>query len=339
MWRAFQRVNPALDHPFLSFAFAFAASKVNDLVRIGVLQRDGQAIGFLPFQFASDFDRILGAAEPIALSDHFALVTSPDVFIAPEQLLDSFGLSAMQFRHLGADLERTGLAGNGKEIGLRLPLTGSETCSNQLKVSNREFASQLERKERAAVRKLGELRFSFKSEDTTFELERIIGVKRQQYKRTNVRDSLSEPWRVGFLKSLFDNSDASCTPVLSTLYAGDTWLASHLGLLSERILHQWFPVYSMEHSSYSAGHILTKRMLDHAQAMGVTSFDFGGFGDYKLHFRPERYEMTSGSWTKSNVSSFVSRVKNSVRWRIRSAVGSYGRWASRERNGTNVDAV
>lgn len=306
-------------HPFFAFAFTRAVDRVHPHAFVGIIERDGVSVGFLPFQFAGALRWSLRAAERIGgnLSDHCGIIAGSDLDLTPMALLGLLRLNSFAFDNLSGAQRRHGLSGEKSDYGQCVPLSGEpEAFWANFRQMNREFGSQIDRKERRFARELGTLKITFANPDHERELPRIIAIKREQYRRTGVKDALASPWTTRLFWELLGHPDPRCTAVLSTFYAGDTWLASHLGLMSRDVFHYWFPVYNTEWSQLSPGHILTKHMMLEALSRGIKSFDLGGFGDYKNRFRPEPYELGSGFWQAHNIGGHLSHIVQSISWRI-----------------------
>jgi CelD/BcsL family acetyltransferase involved in cellulose biosynthesis len=201
-------------------------------------------------------------------------------------------------------------------IGQRVHLSGdSASFWTILKDYSRKFTTQLERKERVLERELGPLRMMFEA-DPRAELPRLIEQKRAQYRRTGVDDVLAAPWARELFLDLHRVPDRNCRVALSTLYAGDTWLATHLGIMSGDVFHHWFPVHNPDWHRCSPGHILTKHLMFSAIAAGISWFDFGGYSSYKDFFRPEQYQMYAGFLAGPGIGGRVNQAVQSLGWRI-----------------------
>ena len=93
-------------------------------------------------------------------------------------------------------------------------------------------------------------------------------------------------------------------------------LASHLGIRSKTVLHQWFPVYNVDFARSSPGHILTKYLISSAENEGYSHFDLGGYGEYKRQFRPDSYAMSAGIWISGGLAGLMSHAHQALAWRI-----------------------
>jgi CelD/BcsL family acetyltransferase involved in cellulose biosynthesis len=317
-WTSFCATDPTLAHPFYAFAFARAADRVHPYVFVAVIRRRGEVAGFLPFQFDGPVARILGKAERIGgfLSDRFGVIAAEDLGLEPPRLLRLARLNSFSYSFLPAEQLRHGFPGQRVVTGLRVALSGDrESFWNGIKAESRKFVSQVERNERLLTQQIGPLRMEFRA-DPGVELPRLISVKGAQYLRTGAQNLLSAHWTTELFQELLRSPDPQCTAMLSTLYAGDQWLASHLGVMSDSVFHYWFPVYNPDHARFSPGNILAKHLVLTAVAEGKRYFDMAGYGQYKTHFRPESYEYHAGLWRSNGVGGLVNQVALSLEWRL-----------------------
>lgn len=321
LWTAFCAADPSLAHPFFSFAFARTVDAVRPHVRVAVLRKRGETVGFLPFQFSGWATRALGAAERVGgdLADRFGVIAGAPLGLSSRELLHLAGLNSVSYSFLPAEQLRHGLTSQRATTGQRVRLPRDpEAFWPTLKATSRKFAYNVERSERLVARGLGPIEFTSRA-DPASELPRLIEMKGAQYLRTEGTNPLSLAWKVELLRQLLRNPAPYCTATLATLYAGGNWLASHLGLMSGTVLHYWYPVYNPAYSQLSPGNILAKHLVLSAISEGIEFFDLGGYGHYKDHFRPESYEYYAGFWRSGRIRGLISQAEKSLEWRIEHA--------------------
>ncbi|MHB1206368.1 MAG: GNAT family N-acetyltransferase [Rhodospirillaceae bacterium] len=321
-WRSIIATNsPALDSPFFSPDFTLAAAQAHDDVYVAAIRDRGLPLAYLPFQFAGPWQRRAGAAERVGghLSDFFGVIAGPDLQFAPADLLQLTRLNAFTFSHLCADQAET-LGSEKPEQGSRANMgTDWQAYWAARCVSEKAFAADTERSRRKIAETLGELRFTFDDRDPA-AFDHLIAAKRVQYKKTGVADALEQPWTRMLLGTLARSRAIHCTGVVSTLYAGDTWVASHFGISSPRTLHYWFPVYNPELSRFSPGRLLLRALLEAAAGRRIATVDFGaGDAAYKRKFATESYKVFRGDWYKPGLTSFGYRMAQSLTWRLKAA--------------------
>ena len=106
---------------------------------------------------------------------------------------------------------------------------------------------------------------------------------------------------------------------MSTLYAGETWIASHFGLACNKTLHYWFPAYNPELRSLSPGRLLLKSIIDASDKAGLVRIDRGA-GDTvaKRDFSTSSHRFHRGLWHRANAISLGYQLGLSARWRLAS---------------------
>jgi CelD/BcsL family acetyltransferase involved in cellulose biosynthesis len=108
-------------------------------------------------------------------------------------------------------------------------------------------------------------------------------------------------------------NDCQCTGMLSTVHAGETWVASHLGLRNGPLLHYWFPVYNEDLSKYSPGHILIKQIIEQTPSDGIFEMDFGcGEGQHKKSYVRETYCVYRDYWKGPGLSGAICGMLGSL---------------------------
>src|SRR6266702_4259372 len=275
-WNGFASEFPDLSVAFLSYPYALAAENSFSNVRVCRIRRDDRPVIFFAFQFKSIAHRWFGIGERLAgeLSDYFGIVGKKDVRIDPETLLRLCGLRALLFTHLDESQGAFGLSGKVPEPGHLIDFpNGGAAFWQERRLLDKKFVADTERRERNLVRDFGPIRFDLQSSNPDVDLEKLIAAKRAQYSRTNVGDALGGRSTGQFLQALSKTDHPLCRGVLSTLYAGDTWVASHFGLRCNRTLHYWFPVYNPELSAYGPGRLLLRQILNCGSEDGISRID------------------------------------------------------------------
>jgi CelD/BcsL family acetyltransferase involved in cellulose biosynthesis len=321
LWDDICRTNPTLSNPFYSRAFAQAVADVRPHVLVCVLEREGMPVAFFPFQFADRVARVLGSAERVGghLNDYFGLIARPGFQIEPRELLRLAGISQLAFTHLDDAQLSFGLSGGGRRTdGTRYDISkGCEEFWQDVQRRQKHFYADTFRKLRRLERDIGPLRFVRHTDDGG-ELERLIEAKRQQYRATKFDDPLVAPWTRRLLHRLVSSKEPLCTGVLSTLHAGDTWVATHFGLRCLKTLHLWFPVYNREASRYSPGRMLLKAIIDSGPSSGIELFDDGESNetqDEKVRLGNSFHHFHRGTWALPGARALLARADASVRWR------------------------
>jgi len=316
IWRSLLATRPLA---FLSYPYARAVASCVASVRVCRLMQDGRVVGFFPFQFSSAAHAVAGIGQRLAgeMSDYFGLVAEPGFRIAGRTLLDACGLRSLAFTHLDESQGENGLTGDKPEVGHRIDFPqGGENFWEEKRRDDKKFVSDTERRERKLIREYGEIRFVFSEESPAASLGELIAFKRAQYHRTGVADALRAKQTRDILYALCETRDEQCCGTVSTLYAGDTWVASHFGLRSGSTLHYWFPVYNPELKAFAPGRILLKQIILGTQ-LGLERIDRGaGDSVAKRDFSTSRHFFHSGLWQRPGIVALSHRAGLAIGWRL-----------------------
>ena len=173
-------------------------------------------------------------------------------------------------------------------------------------------------KSRALAKKLGELRFEFQNTDPA-ALEQLIALKRAKYQRTKTFDILSVEWAANLLRHIHSIQTEEFAGILSTLHAGDQLVAAHFGMLTDKMLHYWFPTFNIEFSQYSPGTELLLRSAKECCDRGLGKLDLGfGDDDYKFKFSNANDWVSCGLMTDSSIAFKAAKTCYFLRQRMKS---------------------
>ena len=136
------------------------------------------------------------------------------------------------------------------------------------------------RRLRKLERDLGPLRFEF-DDPRPEAFDACVRWKSAQYRETGVEDLFARPENV----ELFRRLRRRGVVVLSSLSAGETLVATHLGGLADGRHSWWVPSYDPALAKYSPGRLMLHEILRESHARGHREFDFL-IGDeaYKFHY-------------------------------------------------------
>ncbi len=314
-WRELIQLSPHLKSPYFLPEFTQAVARVRSDVEIALFKDQlGLVQGIFPFQRTNRFH-----AEPVGgrLNDIHGVI----------------GCRFEQTRMLAKLLNVAGL----KSFGFHAILPDDpawehyqfcELDSHHLDLSQgwdhyyhwvRENSSTVKRhgqKSRALERDLGDIRFEFHSESTA-ALERLVELKRAKYQRTKTFDILSVEWAANLLREIHRVETPEFRGLLSVLWAGDHFVAGHIGMLTPSQLHYWFPIYDPLFSKYSPGTELLLRVAEEACVRGVEKLDLG-YGDdpYKFKFANATEKVRLGLVTENGLK--FQFANQQYHWRQRS---------------------
>lgn len=323
-WQVFQGQEDYLN-PFFSLSFARAVAESGKHVQVLVIKDCSEIVGFFPYhKKGNGIFSFLGEAERLGgdMSDYFGFVLKPGLIISPNEILSAVGLTRISFSHLPQALISRGMKGHEPRVGMRIILEkDGDRYWNALVKKDKKFTTDTERREKAVIKDLGPLVFCFHQADISY-LDTLIAEKRQQYNRTGVQDALLDVRNRILLRQLHGIRNPDCSGVLSTLYAGSTWVASHFGLFANGILHYWFPVYNLQLRKYSPGRLLLKQFILRAEELGISVIDRGeGDSSAKRDFANFEHHYFRGEWDDGSIRALCCKMIQHCLWKIKAFGG------------------
>lgn len=322
-WQQLCADSPALHSPFLGPAYARAAQQAGMAVRVCVLYRDSQPCGFFAFQYASLWQRWLRAAEPVggSMTDYVGLVAEPGLRVSPPELLRLAGLNSFDFTHLDQSQQEWGLHGEQPRTGLRIVLDQAAADPlAALLADSAKYRKDSERRARQLTQDVGPLRFVInEQQQRAATLEALVRHKRSQYQRTGARDALEHPAHLALLQALTDNEGSAygCHTLISTLHAGEQWIAMHVGLAANGVLQYWLPVYHPDYGRYAPGRLLIHHVIAACRGEGVHTIDRGeGDTSSKRELANEEHHFYRGAWRNRSAAGQLARGVQSIKWRL-----------------------
>lgn len=321
-WTSFTKGRERVGGAFLSWQYAEAAGRANASARIAVLEDGDGPAAFLAFQRKAGLLGQLGVAERIGggLSDYFGLVARSSLHLTPSQLLQLSDIGAVEFSHLDESQAAFGLTGEAPRTGLRISLPeGGPAYLTELRSRKKGVVREADRRLRRLSEQVGPVQFHADLRNREDLLDTLFDAKIAQYRRTGKADgaSLVERWAQALVKSLYAMDDPACRGQLSALYAGDTWVALHIGLRAGPVLHYWFPVYNHELASYGPGRLLLQMTIDKAAESGIDCIDRGeGDNPTKREYATDEHRFYRGLWVRPGLSGAVANFAQRAYWRF-----------------------
>ena len=271
-WTAIQNAVPCLASPFLGPGFTQLVARCKGGVRVAVLQSEGRAHGFFPFE---DDETGRGVAVGYGYSDYQGVIAQAGLSWTAKQVMDATGLTSLTFGHLIGDQAKIFLPSGRRGLSfiIDIPL-GYDTYAAQLKIERRSQLVQANRKLRKLERDIGPVTFQV-HDPVPALLTQLLTWKGAQWARSGRPGRFSQPWERALMTDLMATDEPGFGGLLSVLRAGDRIAALHLGLRSHIVWHYWIPAYNPKLSRYSPGIILLDQMLRAASGLGLRIFDLG----------------------------------------------------------------
>jgi CelD/BcsL family acetyltransferase involved in cellulose biosynthesis len=277
-WRELQRLDPAWDSPFLSPCWSRAVEHARGErgVRVAVLSEGGEARGFFSACVAGS--TAIAAGGPMC--DYEALVAEPSLAIDPAALVRALGVQRLDFSHMLESQAAFAPYARGHCVSWVVDLPdGYEAYATERRAEGVTALKDLEKKRRKAERELGPAVFTARSASRA-DFERLVELKRGQYRATGQTDVLGAGWTLRLLQDLFSARGAGIG-ALFTLRLGDQLAACQFHLLGETTIHAWMIGHESEYERYSPGLLLFQDILKWMDETNFNRLDLG-YGDYRF---------------------------------------------------------
>ncbi len=270
-WIGLRATQPEFVTPFYSLDFFDAIQAARGDVQVAVIRDGSEISGFFPFH------RMGKTAKPAGryFNDSHNVIARPGTVIDWPVLLKACGVKSYDFHALSGSatsIDPTSFHGTTESFSAVLG-DDSHAFLASLESQHKTIRKQ-EQKTRAMIRDLGPLRLEFDCRDSA-NLQTMIQWKRNQYRRTNILDLFTPDWTRQMVTHLHQSSGQPMRGLLSVLWAGDTMVAAHFGMIEGGLLHYWFPTYNIAHSRFSPGTALFKQIIREGTDHGLTCIDMG----------------------------------------------------------------
>lgn len=320
-WDELSRAEAHLASPFLSPHFARALAEAGADARVCVIRDGDEIVAFFPHMYTGGLARLLGIAQRVGgeMADTFGVVAHSAFRTSSAELLRLAKINYLSFSHLNQAQLQYGLSAGQPRVGLRTRLDPrTQPVLDSITSIGRHYLKESARRTRKLEEDVGPLRFEFDvAQDRSEALAQLIAKKRAQYQASGVPDALEDDWKRATLAKLLDYRFDSCRGVLSSLYAGDEWIASHVGLMGNGILHMWFPVYNQAFSKYSPGRLLLHAIIEASSVAGFDTIDRGeGDTPIKREIANEEYQLYRGIWQGASPLAPLIHNATRLKWRL-----------------------
>ena len=275
-WERLRRARPSLSSPYFTLEWCDAVHAARGDLKVARIVHGGEFQAFLPFHNGR-----LGALRPAGgpMSDVHGFICGPSARLDPDGLVAALG--ARTFRFTGAPTDDPGLAFGAKPAdGFSLDLSKGYNAyvARQGAIEPKAFRNYRSRQRRLDGR---DVEFNADDRDPA-ALAALLGLKRDQYRRTGQIDVFRPEWTRRLAADIFARpAGRTLRGRLSTLRVDGRLAAGHFGLEADGVLHYWFTVFDPAFAAVSPGVILLQRIAEAVAEQGVTRIDLGG-GDYRF---------------------------------------------------------
>lgn len=308
LWRAMVAAGPELASPYFHPEFTRIAARVSPRAGVAVFRRGGETVGFFPHQRRGSAVLPLGAP----MNDYHGVVAMPGEAPSLETVA---GLMKASRLSVGAWVGEAA-GGEARETLMVTMPDGYDAWYAERRRVWGKYYKDKERARRSLETELGTVRVERGLTDPAL-LDHLIGLKRDQYRRTGRHDVFACGWTRSLLHALMAGGADGFGGSMAALWAGDRLTAVEYSLHGGGHCHFWFPAYEPGLARCSPGILLTLETMRLASADGYGVFDFGYGGErYKKYFcdttRTVREAVVSRPGLGAGLSAAVGAALNAA---------------------------
>ena len=294
-----------IETPFLHPQFVQMVGRARNDVEVALIESGSGLAGFFPYHRGrGDIARPVG----LKLADFQGVVAPPSLEVDPLELLQACGLSGWDVSGLLGDAALMRLDGSRRGSSPFIDLRdGFEPWRQGLQSRGGSTIRSVSRKIRKIQRELGPLRLKTEASDRA--LQSLLRWKSDQRRRTQSLDVARFRWARRLLGDASSFTADGFSGMLSSLYAGDHFVAAHLGIRTDRTLHWWIPAYNPAYAKYSPGLILLVELARAGAALGIQRIDLGkGAERYKSSFSTGSVQVGEGILDRQPARAVARRL-------------------------------
>lgn len=314
-WLELHQNDPQLRSPNFHPDFTQAVASVRDDVRIALLRfPDGELAGIFPFQLNSD-----DSASPVGgrMNDYHGVLMAPGIDFELTELFSCLGLKRFSFHAVSPNTEKFDEYKFATLPSFSIDLSnGSEKYLQDACAASRTL-KELPRKGRGLIRDFGPIRMEHHCKSAEV-LEQLIELKSGKYVSSNTFDILSVDWAANLLRAIHRNPNPDFGSLLSVLWAGDSIVAAHFGLVSGGVMQYWFPAFDPNYSKYSPGLQLMVDLVEYAGQNGIDRIDLSyGSSRYKTMFSNSEQTVLYGQVNQNSLAFQLAKQRYHLRNKLK----------------------
>lgn len=317
-WARVRSQHAVYRSPFFASEFTQAVARTAETqVSVATVRRAGTVTALLPIQVVGQVAKPAG----LGINDAHGLIADERESLSVVDVVKGAGLRSYEFHASPPEMTDSERYEAGRTRSFLADLTVDPLGYEHYL---REHSTTIDRqgqKTRRMIREQGPLRFEFDCRETDL-LDMLIHWKCEQYQRTHTYNILGVPWIQQLMHDLHSQSRGGLHGILNVLYAGETPVAMHYGMLDSDLLHYWFPVFDPKYGYGSPGTQLFLEVVKKCESLGVRNIDMGyGEQRYKHKLTNVITEMSYGLADSSSLRRNIYAGKLTARARLKKLPG------------------
>lgn len=276
-WEGFMAQRDDLIGPYFDIRYVMAIGRSVPKAFVARLYDGDRVVGYFPFQRRGRTIQPLGAP----LTDYHGIIGEGDLEVDFKALLKAIGAQHLVFQGWVGPMNPK--ARTTHHVRRIADLShGYDAWFETQKAEHHKFFKNIGRCTRNVDKDFGGFDFSWEMASSGI-IEWIIDQKRLQYKRSGLHDVFTCGWTLTLLKTLAYYQDQGFGLRVGVFRHEGTLVAAEICLVKGDNLHFWFPAYAEAYGRYSPGILLSMRIMQHVEGLGVKRVDFGCGGEQYKH--------------------------------------------------------
>lgn len=300
-WREMLAASPDLCSPYFRPEFTQVAGRISPGAAVAVFRRGGEVVGYFPHQRRGGSIQPLGAP----LNDYHGVIAFPG---QGPSLAETARLLNGARLNVGGWVGPAGGEGETRQTCQVAMPHGYDGWYAERRATWGKYFKDKERARRSLEAEFGPLTVQTDIRDPDL-LDRLIALKREQYRRTGRHDVFACGWTADLLHALMQTrGEGGFGASLAALWAGDSLCAVEYSMHAGDQFHFWFPAYVPGLARCSPGILLSMDTMRAASEQGYATFDFGFAGEgYKKYFCNAERDVTEAVIVRPGLGADLSR--------------------------------
>ena len=307
LWAEMRGANSALYSPYFHPDYTQVISQLQSDVYIAVISKDGQPVGFLPFQQRRNNAGARSIGAP--MTDYHGIISYPDQHLAVADILKPAQISAF---NMPSQMNSSIKSDDNTSPCAVMRLTDFETPQawrDSRDSSYRRHLKSTRRRIKKTENEHGERSFIWQSRaQEHFDL--LIKWKKEKFADTGKYDVLSVDWTMSLLRKLWERGPrAELRCDLHVMMVGGKPAAMDLGLSDGTTFHSWIVGYDNDLHTLSPGMQLLEMLIDQAPDLAYENIDLGaGIDGYKKHYASWPHIARSAAYTGAGLGAAKTKL-------------------------------
>ena len=314
-WRKLTSRHTPFNSPFYQYDFTLLVSRCDLIVDVILGLLNNEIVFILPVQYKNGFNYLIGYSEKIAahladysggivdITQNLNITMLPIQYTIldhmPELSINPFSDQVSSYQELSSQII--------------LETTWQKMAS---KIDN-EFLNEIHLNQANLEKNFGSIQFKFQNENIE-NLECLLFAINEECIERKVISPFKDKWTVLLLRQLFLADKKEVKPIMSTLFAGNRWIASMFGIEANGVLHYWFYKSNPSAELYSPLNVLICQVIKASVKNNLACIDLGfGQKQFKEKLCSQFIPLYKMEFVNNSINARAIKLVNSFLWKLK----------------------